>query len=77
VASDLVHNERRKYVATWLNTIAATVVAVGVIAPLVALSYGVPGSISGGFAVLISLAWLATGLLLHMLVHVVLGTLKP
>jgi hypothetical protein len=75
--SSLIHNERRKYVATWLNTIAATVIAVGVVAPLVAISYGVPGPISGAFAVLISLAWLATGLLLHLLVHIVLGTLKP
>jgi hypothetical protein len=36
VTSDLVHNERIKYSATFLNTTAVASVAAGVIAPIVA-----------------------------------------
>ena len=45
--SDLVHNERMKYLATLTNTVAAAALAAGVIAPLVAFSYGVPGPRQG------------------------------
>jgi hypothetical protein len=45
----LIHNERIKLTATCLNTLAATTVATGVIAPLVAFVLGFPavGTISG------------------------------
>ena len=44
----LIRNERTKYLATLLNTVAAATVVAGVVAPLVALSYGVPSPISAG-----------------------------
>jgi hypothetical protein len=57
-----VHNERLKYLATLVNTVAAALITVGAVAPIVAVSYGVPGPIGGGFALLISLVWLSWGL---------------
>ncbi|MDB5557832.1 MAG: hypothetical protein JWQ36_766 [Enterovirga sp.] len=74
--SDLVFNERAKYLATFINTVAAASVAAGVIAPLVAFSYGVPGPIGGALAIVVSLAWLCCGAVLHLLVRAVLGRLR-
>jgi phytoene dehydrogenase-like protein len=73
---NLVHNERIKYFATLLNTIAAAAIAAGVIAPLVALTYGVPGPIGGSAAIVISLAWLVTGVVLHIGLQAMLGRLR-
>lgn len=73
---NLVRNERIKYLATLINTVAAACIAAGVIAPLVALTYGVPGPIGGGSAILISVAWLLTGTGLHFLVRLLLGGLR-
>ena len=72
----LVGNERTKYFATLVNTVSATAIGAGVIAPLVAFSYGVPGPITGGAAVLVSLAWLTTGTALHLMVRRILGRLQ-
>jgi hypothetical protein len=36
----LVHNERTKLTATWLNALATALVAAGTFAPLAALMYG-------------------------------------
>ena len=50
----LIHNERVKLSATWLNTLAATTIAAGVVAPLVAVVFGLPtaGAVSFvGFAI--------------------------
>lgn len=58
----LVHNERVKDFATLLNTVAAASIAAGVIAPLVALTYGVPGPIGRVSAIVISCIWLSTGI---------------
>ncbi len=73
----LIRNERTKYLATLLNTVAAATVVAGVVAPLVALSYGVPSPISGRFALLISLGWFATGIIRHVVVPIILGRLRP
>lgn len=70
---NLVRNERLKYFATLVNTIAAAAIAAGVIASLVALTYGVPGPIAGWIAVVISLAWLLFGAILHGVVQVAPG----
>jgi len=37
----LVHNERTKLTASWLNALATALIAAGTFAPLVALLYGV------------------------------------
>ena len=73
----LVHNERTKYLATLLNTVAAATIVAGVIAPIVAFTFGVPGPISGRFALLISAVWLLTGVALHYVVRRILGRLQP
>lgn len=73
----LIHNERTKYLATLANTVAAASIAAGVIAPLVALTYGVPGPISGSMAVFVSIIWLFVGIILHFGVYLVLGRLRP
>ena len=39
----LVHNERTKLTANWLNTLAAGIILTGAVAPLVAAIYGLPG----------------------------------
>lgn len=72
----LVRNERTKYLATLVNTVAAASVTAGVVAPLVALTYGVPGPLGGSFTLLISLAWFLAGVALHFVVRVVLGKLR-
>lgn len=72
----LVHNERTKYLATLINTVAAAAIAAGVIAPLVAYSYGVPGAMTQGLTILVSLVWLTTGAILHLAVRLILGRLR-
>ncbi len=37
----LIHNERTKLTATWLNTLATALLAAGAIAPVAALLYGI------------------------------------
>jgi len=73
----LVHNERTKYLATLVNTVAAGTVVAGVVAPLIAFTFGVPGPISGGFAIAVSLVWLLVGAALHYAVRRILGRLQP
>lgn len=53
----LIHNERVKYLATQVNSVASAMVVAGVAAPLVAFTYGVHGSDGGGFAIAISVVW--------------------
>ena len=76
----LIHNERTKLSATLLNTIAATFVAAGVVAPLVAVYYGFGGPSPGmrpGLLLLGIATWLLTALGLHIAARRVLGSLKP
>jgi len=73
----LIHNERTKYLATLLNTVAAATIVAGVIAPVIAFTYGVPGPIADWLTVAISLVWLLTGAALHYAVRVILGRLRP
>jgi hypothetical protein len=36
----LIHNERTKLTATWINTLAAAFIAAGAVAPVAAILYG-------------------------------------
>ena len=47
----LIHNERTKLTATWLNTLATALVAAGTFAPLAALLYGIAALPVGSFYV--------------------------
>lgn len=73
----LIHNERTKYLATFVNTVAAGTIIAGVVAPLIAFTFGMPGPISGGFAIAVSLVWLLVGAALHAMVRIILGRLQP
>jgi hypothetical protein len=59
----LIHNERIKLTASCLNTLGTTIVATGVIAPLVAivLRFPVVGAISWGLYIFAAIAWLVLG----------------
>lgn len=70
----LVHNERVKYGATWLNTASLGFLVVGVITPLERM---LSGSGEVRFAtLLISAGWLLGSFILHMAVRVTLGRLR-
>jgi hypothetical protein len=74
----VVHNERVKLTASWVNTLAAAIIATGVVAPLVAIVFGFPtaGAVSPfGFA-LSSAAWLFFGVALHFVARNILTRLK-
>lgn len=43
----LIHNERMKLLAGTLNSVAVAIIVGGVVAPLLAATYGVPGTVSG------------------------------
>jgi hypothetical protein len=73
----LIHNERIKLTAALMNTVASAVFITGVLAPLVAVSYGLPGPIRGFAAALISLIWILAALGIHLLARALLGKLKP
>jgi hypothetical protein len=76
--NDLVHNERVKLTANLLNAAASGMVVTGVVAPLVAVLYGVPGLGEAG-ALVIGLgtgAWLAASVILHIAARAVLGSLR-
>jgi hypothetical protein len=57
--------ERRKLSAAYLNTIAAATMVTGVVAPLIATSYELPGPRLGLQAVIASLIWFAVSFVLH------------
>jgi hypothetical protein len=74
---DLIHNERMKLTATWLNTAAATL-AGGVIAPVAATTYGAIGApLTGLLPVAIGFGWLLAALCLHLFARAVLWRLRP
>lgn len=74
----LIHNERTKLTAAWLNTLSSAATTAGVIAPLAAVFYGVSNSsIAANALFLGSPVWLFTGVGLHLAARYVLGGLKP
>jgi hypothetical protein len=60
-----VADERTKLSATFMNGVAIAMVAAGSIAPLAALSYGLPNTAAGRTVALIGVGWLIGGLVLH------------
>jgi hypothetical protein len=73
----LIHNERTKLTATLMNTVAAAIFITGVLAPLVAFSYDLPGTNKGAAAAVVSLIWIFAALGIHLLARALLGRLKP
>jgi hypothetical protein len=73
----LVHNERTKLTAGWLNTLATALVAAGVFAPALALLYGVSRPAPSGFPLsVLTVACFGGGVVLHVLGWLVLGRLR-
>jgi hypothetical protein len=72
----LIANERTKLLAGFLNGIGTAMVGAGVIVPLVAFTYGIPGAAPGPALGLIGSCWLLAGLGLHLLARRLLGGLR-
>lgn len=63
----LVHNERTKLTAAWLNTLATAVVAAGAIAPITAVFYGLSTLPTGrGLMIAIALGCTCGGGVIHL-----------
>jgi hypothetical protein len=74
----LIANERIKLTAACVNTLAATTIATGVVAPLVAVVFGFPTAkpiSSVGFAFGCA-AWLLLGVVLHLIARGILKRLQ-
>lgn len=73
----LVRNERAKLTAAYLNAAAGTALGAGVIAPLVAALYGVPGGTAGPLTLALGLTmFFAVSVLLHVWARYMLRGLK-
>ncbi|MDB5558303.1 MAG: hypothetical protein JWQ36_1237 [Enterovirga sp.] len=72
----LVHNERIKLTANWLNSISAASMAVGGFAQLAPLAAGsvTPGNPTG--VVWFSTVWIVLGLALHVTARILLKRLQ-
>ena len=75
---NLIHNERIKLTAVWLNTLAAATLATGVIAPIAAIVFGLPTSatLSRVGLALAMWGWFSLGFGLHWLARYILGRLR-
>ena len=73
----LVHNERTKLTATWLNALATAIVTAGALAPLVAVIYGLstPG-VSSAYLVVLAVPCFMIGIALHLYARMFLGRLQ-
>lgn len=69
-------NERRKYLATLFNTLAAGSVVTGVFAPIAAFFYGMNANVPNHWW-LIGFSWLVAAAGLHSLAYYVLGKMAP
>lgn len=70
-------NERRKLMASLLNTLAGAAVTVGVLAPIAGMLYGVTVPAMSAVGLVVALAvWLVAGLILHVIARVVLGRIE-
>jgi hypothetical protein len=73
----LVHNERTKHVASWLNALATALVAAGVFAPAAALLYGLSQPVlSVTYVIGIVVVCFAGGVFLHWFGKLLLGRLR-
>ena len=73
----LVHNEQTKLTATWINTLAAALIAAGAFAPAAALVYGLsPAVITTAYVMLVLLICVGMGVALHFAGRLLLGSLR-
>ena len=63
----LIHNERVKLTATWLNTLASATATVGVLAPLASIAYGLgPAPVRPVIFLASGAIWFLAALALHL-----------
>ncbi|PYE90122.1 hypothetical protein C7477_102212 [Phyllobacterium leguminum] len=75
----MIHNERWKLTANWLNTVAAGTIIAGSLSPLVATTYGLPTAAAlfpAWLIVALPFVWISVGIMLHMVARAILGRLK-
>ncbi len=71
----LIHNERTKLTATYLNGIAIALFAVGAIAPIVSV---LNNGAQGGWPIaLLAIICIAVSAALHLMARKILGRLQP
>jgi hypothetical protein len=63
----LIANERTKLTAAFLNGVATAMVGAGVIVPLVAFTYGIPGAAPGSTLAFVGSCWFLAGVGLRLL----------
>lgn len=74
----LVHNERTKLTANFLNALSSGVIIAGFVAPLIAVGVGFqPAPAAAWKLVASSLAWFSAGVALHLAARWVLKRLQP
>ncbi len=69
----LIHDEKTKLTATWLNSIAVAALAIGAIAPIVAT---VTTSVTLLSATGLAMFWILIGACLHLAARMILERLK-
>ena len=73
----LVHNERTKLTAAWLNALATALVAAGGFAPAAAMLYGLASApLEFGFVIAVLLGCMTLGLAIHVGAWALLGRLR-
>jgi len=73
----LVHNERTKLTATWINTLAAAFIAAGFFAPAAAILYGLSAlPIPPARMLVLAFTCLALGIGIHVLGRISLRSLR-
>ncbi len=73
----LIHNERTKLTAAWLNALATALIAAGAFAPAVARVYGLSALPIGAFYLsALAFACVAAGIGLHVSALAMLGRLR-
>jgi hypothetical protein len=73
----LIHNERIKLTAAWLNTLATALIAAGAFAPAAAWLYGLSAlPIGPAFLAALACACLVSGVGLHLFGLAMLGRLR-
>ena len=74
----LIRNERTKLTATAVSNFGLAVIVAGFVAPLVSLSFSLTTAPQASIGtILVSIVWMATGLLLHLGARWVLRYLQP
>jgi phage shock protein PspC (stress-responsive transcriptional regulator) len=73
----LVHNERTKLTAAWLNTLATALVAAGVFAPGVAVLYGLSSlNVGRALVVAVLLGCMTLGVAIHLAAWMLHGRMR-